>query len=91
MTVKDIKYSKEEQQIIDYIESWKAKSIPNVKEEIKRYQKIAKQYNFWDSEEKITLNIRKHDMNKLIEQSKKEWISYQKLISGIIHKYVNSF
>jgi hypothetical protein len=35
---KKVKYMKEEQDIVDYIESWKAKSIPNVKQEIAKYQ-----------------------------------------------------
>lgn len=81
-------YSKEEEEILDYLENGKPQSIPNLKEEIAKYQKIAKDQ--YSKRKAISIRLLEYDIQKLKAKSKREWIPYQTLIASAVHKYVNS-
>jgi predicted DNA binding CopG/RHH family protein len=84
---KEFNYTQEEEEIIDYIENWNPQSIPNLKEEIARYQEIAKNQF---KEKSVNIRLPEHDIQKLKEKSKKKWVSYQTLIVSAVHEYANS-
>ncbi len=90
MSTKDnIKYLDNEE--MDFFESMdyeKAQSIPNVKEEIAKYQKFAKDQ--YSKRKAISIRLLEYDIRKLKAKSKREWIPYQTLIASAVHKYVNS-
>ena len=82
-------YTKEEEELLDYIENWNPKSVPNLKEEIAKYQKIAKDQ--YSKRKAISIRLLEYDIKKLKAKSKAEWIPYQTLIAGAVHKYANSY
>ena len=82
-------YTKEEEEILDYIENWNPQSIPNLKEEIAKYQKVAKEQ--YSKRKAISIRLLEYDIKKLKAKSKAEWIPYQTLIAGAVHKYANSY
>lgn len=88
MTTKDYIYTAEEEEILDYIENWNPQSVPNLKEEIARYQKIAKDQ--YSKRKAISIRLLEYDIKKLKAKSKREWIPYQTLIASAVHKYANS-
>lgn len=89
ITNNDIKYLDDEEK--DFFESFdeeKTRSIPNLKEEIAKYQKIAKEQ--YSKRKAISIRLLEYDIKKLKAKSKQEWIPYQTLIASAVHKYVNS-
>jgi predicted DNA binding CopG/RHH family protein len=85
---KKYKYTKEEKEIIDYIEKWNPKSIPNLKKEIAKYQEAAKKQ--YSKKRAISIRLLEYDIDKLKAKSLQEWIPYQTLIAWVVHKYANS-
>lgn len=77
----------EEKVFFESIDYDKAKSIPNLKEEIVKYQKIAKDQ--YSKRKAISIRLLEYDIKKLKAKSKQEWIPYQTLIASAVHKYVN--
>ncbi len=70
--------TKEENEIVEYIESAAAQSITNAKDEIARYTKIAKE----QTSKKIALSIRlpEADIYLLKQKALSSGISYQNII-----------
>jgi len=90
MATKDnIKYlDNEEMEFFESMDYEKPQSIPNLKKEIAKYQKIAKDQ--YSKRKAISIRLLEYDIKKLKAKSKQEWIPYQTLISSVVHKYVNS-
>lgn len=84
--MKKIMLSKEEQQLEKEIESGDWKAVPNLAEEIKKYQKYAS--NTLNKNKKINIRITDWDYEKIKIKAVVEGLPYQTLISSIIHKYV---
>lgn len=78
----------EEKDFFENFDYDKAQSIPNLKEEIARYQKIAKDQ--YSKRKAISIRLLEYDIKKLKAKSKAEWIPYQTLIASAVHKYINS-
>lgn len=76
----------EEQQLIESVESEEWKSIDNVANELKKAQQYAQ--NTFTQTENINIQLYQQDINKLQVKALHEGISYQSLISQIIHKYI---
>ena len=76
---------KEEEQLLEDLESWLYKSVDNLDEEKTRLQKVAK-YNI---NKRKAINIRplEVDIVKIKAKADIEWIPYQTLINSVIHKY----
>ena len=90
MTTKDsVKYlDNEEKEFFESMDYDKTQSIPNLKEEITKYKKIAKEQ--YSKRKAISIRLLEYDIKKLKAKSKQEWIPYQTLIASAVHKYVNS-
>jgi len=84
--MKKIMLSKEERQLEKEIESGDWKAVPNLAEEIKKYQKYAS--NTLNKNKKINIRITDWDYEKIKIKAVSEGLPYQTLISSIIHKYV---
>jgi len=79
--------SKEEQEIIEYIESGKAKSVPQVEEEISRYTKMAKEQT--SKKKAISIRLSESDLYLLKKKALATGISYQNIIQSLIHQYTH--
>jgi len=84
--MKKIMLNKEERQLEKEIESGEWKAVPNLAEEIKKYQKYAS--NTLNKNKKINIRITDWDYEKIKIKAVVEGLPYQTLISSIIHKYV---
>lgn len=81
------KYTKEELEILDYIENTNPKSVPNLKNRIKEIKnavevKVSKR-------KPINIRVLEDDLRKIKKQALIEGVPYQTLIGSIIHKYLN--
>ncbi len=84
--MKKIMLNKEERQLEKEIESGEWKVVPNLAEEIKKYQKYAR--NTLNKNKKINIRISDWDYDKIKIKAVGEGLPYQTLISSIIHKYL---
>jgi len=80
-------YTKEELEIVNYIENNNPKSIPNLKEELGLLTKSVK--HKLNAKKQINFRINENDLEKLKARAIQEWIPYQTLLNSIIHKYLN--
>lgn len=78
---------KEEQELVDSIESGKWKSVKNMKTEIAKYADYAKKT--LKKDQRISIRISRQDLLDIKTKAVDEGIPYQTLISSIVHKYVN--
>ena len=81
------KYSKEEKELIDYIENEEPDSVKNVESEKERYRKV-----FVDNASKrkqVSLRLLEADLTRLRSRALAQGVPYQTLISSVIHQYVN--
>ena len=81
------KLTKEEQEIVTYVESGKAKSIPNVEDEMSRYTKMAKEHN--SKKKAISIRILESDLYLLKQSALKKGLSYQNIIQSLVHQYTH--
>ncbi len=84
--MKKIMLNKEERQLEKEIERGEWKAVPNLAEEIKKYQKYAS--NTLNKNKKINIRLTDWDYEKIKIKAVSEGLPYQTLISSIIHKYV---
>ena len=75
-----------EQDILDSVEHEEWQSVPNLQEEIERYQHNAKAY--MQSIQKVTIDISNSDLNLLQQLASNSGVSMSLLLSSIIHQYV---
>jgi predicted DNA binding CopG/RHH family protein len=84
--MKKVMLNKEEWQLEKEIDSGEWKVVPNLAEEIVKYQKYAR--NTLNKNKKINIRISDWDYEKIKIKAVSEGLPYQTLISSIIHKYV---
>ena len=77
-----------EQDILDSVERGEWQSVPNLPQEIDRYQRHAQAYE--QSLQKITIELPGSDIALLQELALRAGISIPFLLSSIIHQYVGS-
>jgi len=80
-------YSKEEIEILDFIENEKPNSISDVEKEIEQLT-LSVKYKL-NKRKAINLRLLETDLEQIKTEAIKDGIPYQTLISSIIHKYVN--
>jgi len=85
--MKNGNYTKEENELIDYIEKQNPKTIDNFKEELELITKSVK--HKVTAKKQVNFRINENDLEKLKAKALKEGIPYQTLLNSIIHKYVN--
>ena len=82
-----IKLTPEEQEIVDYIESGEAKSVPNVKEEIARFTQMAKEQT--SKKKAISIRLSESDLYLLKKKALATGLSYQNIIQSLVHQYTH--
>ncbi len=85
--MKTTKYTDEELEIVDYIESAKPKSIPNLQEEIESITNIVTANV--QKKKQVNFRLLESDLEKLKTRALIEGIPYQTLLSSLVHKYLN--
>jgi len=78
---------KEEQEILDAIESGEWQLVTPKKPELERYAQIAR--NTFRKDQRMNIRISKTDLNRIKAKATEEGLPYQTLVSSIIHKYVS--
>lgn len=84
--MKNIKYTSEELELVQYLES-NPDSIDNVKQEIKNITNIFKENR--EKRKQVNFRLLENDLEKLKSRALVEGIPYQTLLSSIIHKFLN--
>lgn len=84
--MKKILLNKEELELEKEIEAGEWKSVPNLEDEIEKYQKYA--HSTLNKNKKINIRISDWDYEKIKIKAAQEGLPYQTLISSIIHKYL---
>src|SRR3990172_9089169 len=82
-----MKMTKEEKELMESLEKDEWRSIPNLKEEIKRSKTYARATITKDRRMKI--RIAKKDLDALKVKAIEEGVPYQTLVSSIIHKFLS--
>ncbi|HRN70849.1 MAG TPA: hypothetical protein PLS49_06745 [Candidatus Woesebacteria bacterium] len=85
--MKTYKLDIEEEQILSDIENGKYKSIPHVKDEIKKMREYAK--NTVEKIKNINIRLSYKDIQKLKVKAIENGIPYQTLVASILHQYAN--
>ena len=78
---------KEEQEILDAIESGRWEYVRPKKTELAHYAGIAR--NTLRKSERMNIRISRSDLNRIKARAAEEGIPYQTLVASIIHKYVS--
>jgi predicted DNA binding CopG/RHH family protein len=78
---------REEQEILDAIESGKWELIRPKKTELLRYAEIAK--NTLRKDQRMNIRISRTDLARIKAKAAEEGVPYQTLVAGLIHKYVS--
>jgi len=84
----NIQLDAEEQDILDSVERGEWQSVPNLQQEIGRYQRHAQAYI--QSIQKITIELSSSDIAFLQELATNSGVSIPLLLSSIIHQYIGS-
>lgn len=82
-----MRLTKEEKEILESIEKGEWKSVPNLKEEIKRSKAFAGATIIKD--QRMNIRMAKKDLDALKVKAIEEGIPYQTLVSSIIHKFLS--
>jgi predicted DNA binding CopG/RHH family protein len=81
-----VKYDKEEKTIVDAYEKGRMKLSKPSKKEIEAIKATARKTLVKDR--RITIRLYNHDYQGIQKKAMEMGISYQTLISGIIHRYI---
>jgi predicted DNA binding CopG/RHH family protein len=82
-----MKLTKEEKELTKSLEKGEWRTIPNLKEEIKRSKAYARATIIKDR--RMNIRIAKKDLDSLKVKAIEEGIPYQTLVSSIIHKFLS--
>jgi len=81
-----MKIRKDEKELLDSVERGEWITIPDVREEAKRYKEYA-QATF-RKDKRVNIRISEKDLVKLQRRALQEGLPYQTFISSILHKFV---
>jgi len=79
---------KGEKEILDAYNSGEFKSVPNLEQEKKRYQEIARATS--KKNKNINIRIVEKDLLKLKARAAAKGLPYQTLVSSVLHQYANN-
>jgi predicted DNA binding CopG/RHH family protein len=82
-----MKLSKEEKDILESAENGEWESVPNFKQEAKRYQEAARATMRKDK--RVNIRMTERDLVHFQKKAMEEGLPYQTLISSVLHKYIN--
>ena len=83
-----MKLTKEEQEIVEYVESDQAQSVEDVESEITRYTNMAKDH--LHKKKAISIRLSESDLYLLKQRALATGISYQNIIQSLVHQYTNN-
>jgi predicted DNA binding CopG/RHH family protein len=78
----------EEQDLLDSIERGEWRSVPNLQDEIKRYQRYASAY--LKSIQQISVELPAQDVDSLKEIAQRSGVPVSLLLSSIVHQYITT-
>ena len=79
-------YTKDELEIVDYIEGSTPKSVPDAASKIDRIKSaVSRKYT---KRKAINIKVLESDLEKLKAKALQEGMPYQTLLNSILHKYV---
>ncbi len=81
-----MKLSKEEKELLDSVEKGEWKTIPNFKEEAKRYQEYARAT--FRKDKRVNIRLSERDLVNIQKRALKEGLPYQTLMSSVLHKFI---
>ena len=76
--------TKEENEIIEYVENEIPSSVENVKDEMSRYTNMAKAYS--SKKKAISIRLSENDLYLLKQRALATGISYQNIIQSLVHQ-----
>jgi predicted DNA binding CopG/RHH family protein len=79
-------YTKEELEIVEYIEEGNPQSVPNVKEKIAAIKVAVKEK--YNKRKAINIKVLESDLEKLKAKALEEGMPYQTLLNSVLHKYL---
>jgi predicted DNA binding CopG/RHH family protein len=82
----DHKLDKEEQELLESIESGEWQSVDNLEDEIKKHKEIAK--NTLKKDKRINIRLSSNDLQMLKTTAVELGMPYQTLVSSVLHQYV---
>ena len=82
-----IDFTKEEKEFLESYERDEWQSVKNKKNEISRYQQIAK--GTFKKDSRINIRMSSKDIHAMQLKALEEGIPYQTLITSVLHKYVS--
>jgi len=85
--MKSYKIDKEEQELLNSLENGEWESVPNLEDEIKLHQEIAK--NTLKKDKRINIRLSTNDLEVLKTQAVELGLPYQTLVSSILYQYAS--
>jgi predicted DNA binding CopG/RHH family protein len=82
----DYKLDKEEQELLESVESGEWQSVDNLEDEIKKHIEIAK--NTLKKDKRINIRLSSQDLQMLKTTAVELGMPYQTLVSSVLHQYV---
>ncbi|MBI5470633.1 antitoxin [Candidatus Kaiserbacteria bacterium] len=83
--VRSYRLTKEERDIVKWITSGKAKSLPNLAQHKKHLAASARTQR--EKTTMVSIRVREHDLERLRARAEREGLPYQTAINALIHKY----
>lgn len=80
-----MRLNKEEKELLRSVEKGEWRSIPQLNEQIKKYEKYAR--NTFRRSKRINIRITERDLINIKKRALQEGIPYQTLIASILHKF----
>ena len=84
--MKRINLDKDEKNILESFERGEWKTVPNLKEEIKKHQAYAQ--NTLKKDKRVNIRMSSKDLEEIQTIAVEDGIPYQTLMSSILHRYV---
>ncbi len=79
-------YTKEELEIVNYIEEENPKSVPNLSDKIDKIKSaVTTKYT---KRKAINIKVLESDLEKLKSKALEEGMPYQTLLNSVLHKYI---
>jgi predicted DNA binding CopG/RHH family protein len=78
----------EEQDLLDSIERGEWRSVPNLQDEIKRYQRYASAY--LKSIQQVSVELPAQDVDSLKEIAQRSGVPVSLLLASIVHQYITT-
>ncbi len=81
-----MRLSKEEKELVRSVEKGEWRSVPQLSDQIRKYERYAR--NTFKKSKRINIRITERDLMSIKKRALQEGIPYQTFISSILHKFV---